>query len=499
MFCQSSKGRSSARTHPESQHRGDPPPERWLYWGLSTGWRHVTLRVVCAGLLIVMMGIAIPAQGAAFFQLERGTNSFSRGGANIASPTDPSGMILNPAALAGLRGLQLMVDANMVFDFRSFERAPDDRRTQVFVEPYDREKNHTIPIPSPGFFASYNFGKFGLPELSLGAAVFGPVPVYRKWSDTGPQRYNEISFDPLQIQYAFSAALELPWWNLRLGAMMMLVDQVIRARLKVATDPENPDADVDVSLKATDRAIPVGTFALSMRPIKWLVIGASYQTAYEAKAHGTADITLPPALQSQATIVGDSISLSLKMPSVTRVGIMYRDPNDRFDIETAFVWEGWSRLKNVTVIPKDIHTHVLLTDTSLPVDPIVVKYDFHDTYSIRLGGRAVVLPNRLTMRGGVFVEPKAVRANSLSVSSFDLDKVGFTTGGRVEIAYGLWMDLALGYVLWIPSTVKNSTTPLTSINVINPSAPPPQWSTANGIYGNHQFIMMLSLGWHWNT
>src|SRR5439155_8779475 len=106
------------------------------------------------------------ASSAGLSPVGRGASSLARGGTNIADPSDPTAMYLNPAALAGLEGLQLMVDGNMVLDYGAITRTPDDLDGDGRATQYPRVDNAWQAGPSPGYFVAYNLKSVGVDKLT---------------------------------------------------------------------------------------------------------------------------------------------------------------------------------------------------------------------------------------------------------------------------------------------------------------------------------------------
>ena len=143
----------------------------------------------CA-LLAVLSMAPTSAFAAAFWNLDQGVSSYGRGGANIVMPGDPSAVYLNPAALAGLEGFQLVLGANMIKDFRTFQRVPVEG--QGPQDAFDEVKNESDPIPSPNLFISYNFAGVGVEGLTMGMGLWGPPRADMVFDPEGSQRYSLV-------------------------------------------------------------------------------------------------------------------------------------------------------------------------------------------------------------------------------------------------------------------------------------------------------------------
>ncbi len=452
------------------------------------------LRQCVAGLLCMLWGISAHAAG--FWNLERGASTLGRGGANIASPDDPTAVYINPSAMLTKPGFQMMIDTNNVFDLRSY--TAEENSAPLNGNQISQSSSNTWQpyIPSPGFAASYAT-KNG---FAVGAAVYGPLQVYREWDAKGSQRYNEITFKPLQINYVLSAAYALPWWGLRMGISGMLATNKVDTKLRLhggfgLTGPGDPRYDIETSLDAIDTVSPSGIFSLSAAPVKWLRVSGVFQLGYDVNATGTATLTPQSSLSPVLSNTGDHARVKFSMPHVVRASAMYIDPQNRFDVELAWVWENWSRMKGVHFSSDNIVLHTTLEGTiDGPLQPIYLKYNLQDAWSLRLGGRYDVLPGVVRLRGGIFYETSAARNNYLSAATFDLPKLGVGMGVRWDFWKHMWFDAAVSYAYWFSKKVTD-----TDVRVSNYAENPPTevWQTANGTYSNQQIMILLALGFSW--
>ena len=95
------------------------------------------------------------------------------------------------------------------------------------------------------------------------------------------------------------------------------------------------------------------------------------------------------------------------MPDVVRVGVLVR-PRARWLVEADVVYERWSTLRSIALLPRGI---VIASDnlgTSKPLPDIVFQKNFDDAFSVRLGGEHELVPGRLTVRAGYLHETSAV-------------------------------------------------------------------------------------------
>jgi long-subunit fatty acid transport protein len=470
----------------------------------APGYRRSARLSQWAALLAALLGVAGEARAGGWWTLDRGPSNLGRGGANIAAPDDPIALYTNPSALAHLEGLQLNLDANMVFDDRVFTRAPDSPNGPLRTYKPVTNEQPTWP-PSPGIFVSYNLGTVGIEELTVGLGVYGPPRSDRTWPSTvgnenglytASQRYSELESHNLQIHYALGVGYQLPWYGLRVGITGMLIDQIIDSRLVLnapcpqVCDPsgENEDYDVDVQVDAKDSFIPGATIGLSAAPVEWLTIALAYQLPYDVDAEGNVSVKLSEFYtDAGAELQGDRIRVKLKMPQIFRAAVRYDAPERFFDAELAFVWEGWGRNEEILFQPQGVQ--FAINGNTIPLNDVVLPSGLRDTWSVRLGGSVNAVPELLRVRLGGFYERAALAETRLSPSAFDLDKVGGSLGARVDLPYGAWLDLTGAYVQWLTAEVTNSEVKLQ--NALTGEAKHP---IANGTYENTQIWLMAGLG-----
>ena len=454
-----------------------------------------------AGEMASLVGLWVllaPGEGAAagFWEIDRGSSTLARGGANFAAAKDPTAVYLNPAALSGLRGLQVMLDGNMGWDSRSFARADTSARGTSLS--FEEVTNRWSDGPSPGAFASYNFASLGARKFTLAGGIYGPTRIYRNWPGDGPQRYSEVRYEPFERHIILGAAYELPWWKTRVGMSGMMIQQTMKNTLALQLDawgsvPEDERYDVQVAIDARDDWIPNALVGATVEPLPWLVFSLAHQLAYRVHATGTADVTLGAGLQPRggaaSLVSGNKMAMSLRLPSVTRASMQVKDPAGRFDAEVAFVWEDWQKRTSgdkedaIELIPQDI------TVGGAPLAPIEIDPHWRDTWSVRVGG-AWRLSNALRVRAGTYYERAAIGERDLNVGMFDLNKVGVSLGSRLAVGGGFWVDVAGAYAYWLKREVGNSRVyledPLDRSKTL--------WPVGNGTYGNTQLFVMAAVG-----
>jgi long-chain fatty acid transport protein len=448
--------------------------------------------------VLVVFGLASPAFGAGMWNLDQGASHYGRGGANIADPGDPSAVYINPAGLAGLKGLQFSIGGNLNLDTATFERASDMHGPGDTERSFESSSNQEMPSPSPTIFASYNLAALGIDSLTMGLGIWGPPKTNREWDEEGSQRYSSLYSRNLQAHYVFSLGYELPWQKIRLGASLggtsVIVDSglklnVYEKRQLVTADKEDPRFDMKAALSGADHLIPDVILGFSMELWKDSTFAVSYQLPFDVSAEGEVDMEPAEGLVNLGTeVTGKDIEVQLALPPILRVALNQK--YSKGSVELAYVWEGWKRADKMVIVPDDISIKTIIGESDLPV--IAIDTLLRDTYSFRVGGDYAV-NETVTVRAGTYYERAGIGGGRLNPSQFDLDKVGLTTGAHIDVGHDLYVDLALGWAHWLPKTVENSKV---VFNDPSPNDPPmdEHWPLGNGTYSNDQIFCMFALG-----
>ena len=452
---------------------------------------------VAALAVFAMLLVSKSAFAAGYWNFDKGVSNFGRGGANIAAPSDPIAVYTNPGALAGLSGFRFVIDADAAWDDRRFERRPDRlaQPRSAHSARYEGVENDWPELPpSPGLFMSWNAAAIGVPRLTFGAGVYGPPRADTRFPADGPQRYQLIESHNLQIHRALSVAYELPWKKARLGVTAMSINQVIRTRLAFNTfmgGPEDPGWDADVRVRARDNDIFTAAFGGSITPFSKLTLGASGQLPYDVKAKGAVQGEIGAALDEKAELREGDITVHTKLPSIARGAIRWDEA--LWNIETAFVYETWSRNDEVVFAPHQpggLGLKDEATGLTVKIKEVRLKTHLRDTWSLRFGGEREI-SSRFTARGGIFYERAAVAPSRLSASNFDLDKLGLTVGSHTPLPKGVWLDFAAGWEFWKPVESDDS-----KVRIVDPIGKQTRWRAGNGRYSNSRGVAMVGLGIH---
>ena len=453
-------------------------------------------RLVAASLLLPSVAFA-----AGLWNFDQGASNYARGGANIAAPSDPTAVYLNPAALAGQSGFALMGMADFIDDSRSFERAPDRLGRPRFCcrqTEYDPVANEQ-PVfpPSPGVYFAGNLAALGLPKLTIGLAAYGPPRSDTVFPEDGPQRYSQVEAHSLQQHSALAAGYELPWRKTRVGLTLALIDQYVDTGLALNSffgESEERSWDANVDVKARDAMIPNAIVGVSTEAITHVTVAASYQHHYDVKAKGRATGEVGPGLDQLAYFRPGELGVELSMPAIARGAVRFDAPSSRWNVESAFVYENWSRNDEILFSPNQPGGLALVLNegdppAKFPVNDITLPTHYRDTWSLRFGGEWVAVPGAVTIRSGMFYERAAIAPEWLTLGNFDLDKIGVSAGGRFDFRKRGWVELCAGYQHWLPVEVTAS-----RVRMIDPLSTEEKWAIGNGKYTNTRIQVMAAAG-----
>jgi long-subunit fatty acid transport protein len=139
----------------------------------------------------------------------------------------------------------------------------------------------------------------------------------------------------------------------------------------------------------------------------------------------------------------DDVSLTLPLPLTARAAVRYihlAGPEELFDIELDVSYESWSRVERFTLETNGLQANLL--GQRLPIDRIEVTKQWRDTLSVQLGGDYNMLPDLLTLRGGVFYETAVSENRYANVDFVGGQQFGGALGTSVFIDN---VELALAY------------------------------------------------------
>ncbi|MCA9519686.1 MAG: outer membrane protein transport protein [Myxococcales bacterium] len=375
--------------------------------------------------VIIVSGLLGGAAFASGYKVEdQSAAAAARANAVVARLDDPSTVFYNPAGLAYMKGLALLVGAQFVVPkFRYSD--PEGKR--------DNASLVTGVAVLPSLFVSYSLGREH--EWSIGFGIFAPFGIKLEYPSTWAGDTIVQSID-LQTIYFSPAVAYRPVKQVSIGVAFNL----ILARLELHRNLRLPDeAGVitgDIGMGGLSFSFNA-TIGVQIRPIDKLYIGLVYKTQGYVKAKGDADFSVPEAYK--AGLRDQSISTRLFLPNQFVLGVGYQIIPQLY-VEAGFEMTFWSLVQNI-VIRFDEPLFGTRESETLPER-------WRNTWSVRLGFEAKPI-SFLKLRAGFAYDRNPVPDETLSPVLPDADRVEFSVGvGYVHEKTGIFVDFSyMGVIL----------------------------------------------------
>jgi long-chain fatty acid transport protein len=412
------------------------------------------------GFSAFVLGVALSGSARAdggYFDGVKGASASGRGGAFVARADDVSAVELNPAGLTQIGTTIVQVGNRFSYNQRTFTRNATLDWGQQGSPPYvafGEAKNQApwqVLDPFVGIASN-----FGLEDWAFAFAAFSPAGVAREtYPEDGGQRYMMVRRNAQIIDYSLSAA-----WKFRqlfgVGASLQWIavptldySLIINGSpLAQSGNPVTGNPDIRADVTGSDLFTLNAVLGAWVRPTPNLQFGISGQILpSEIDTKSTLNITLlnpkpddqPPYL-TRGTNRANDVSLSLPLPMNVRLGARYRSlqgERELFDVELDGVYETWSRVKQFRLDSNGLVAN--FRGTTIPIGVIDIAKDWQNTIGVHLGGDVNVLPDELTVRGGIYYETPVAKPAYSNVDFSDGAQIGGALGasvyiGKVEIS-----------------------------------------------------------------
>ncbi|MCC6746527.1 MAG: outer membrane protein transport protein [Deltaproteobacteria bacterium] len=436
------------------------------------------------------------AQAGGFFLPGHGVRGLGRGGAFVAGGDDAGAIWYNPAAIAGLRGVHVLVDGTLVLQSATYTRVDSGGN----LLPSVRNEGPLLPIPTLAF-AMRAFHK----RLWIGASLSAPtaaLPAFPRPSydacpagaqpvgclDTAhtdaPQRYSLISYKgTLFVQLDLAVAFQLlP----QLAIGISLQNQVVGLyTLKAATSyngalssgPEDPEFDTLTQTRMLGFVNPSAKVGLKYQPHPRVKLGLAVQLPVWVRAAGAVDVQLPASpLYSRSSVEGTDGHITATFPLMVGAGVEVR-PIPRLRLELDLHWESWSMTERLSFVPDDIYISNVPGIGRYKVPEMAEVLHLRDALSVRLGVEYFIPRAPVAVRAGYVFERGAVEDAYASVLLLDHNKQLFTAGASLTLR-GFRLDALYGFVLVPSREVDHRDSRALQINPISPAG-------AVGVGGGH--------------
>ncbi len=426
---------------------------------------------------------AARASAGGFYLTDRGTEALGRGGAFVAGAKGLDALWYNPAGLAG-SGRTFHLDATVTLLDASFQRVDDVGK----VRPTVTLDATPIPVPLLGYADD-----FGIEDWDFAFGLFAPNAQPYRWPTTvdgapAPQRYSLIATDKSLITHLALGAAYSGIKGLSLGATAQLVTGRFYTETVLsacdgfacsANTPEDPEFDTYTTIDLKPFFSFTGSLGVTYEVAEVVKLGASFILPYDIAGDATIEATLPDSpVFDRARLDGDRVELTVPFPAIARIGVeLLLVPSLR--VELSGVYEGWSRQRAITVVPKDVWMRDLLGIGDYRVGTIRLDRGMQDVWSARLGGEYLFERAGVTTRAGLAYENGAFSDRTLSPLTLDSSKLLIGLGAGFALPYDLSVDIVAGHVFMANREIDNSR--ITQPTAIRPEPGMPS-HIANGKY-----------------
>lgn len=471
--------------------------------------------------LLIAMTLSLTTSGLALASNitefpDNGSEQLARGGAWVARASDPLAAFYNPAGLAG-QDTRLILNANLAFKHTCFNRIKATNDTTADgIAPggaYPQACNEGGTFPNPQIAMTIKVND----RVGVGLALLGPSGVANtSWPEfvdgkAAPQRYLLLKANALLLTPTVAIGVRATDW-LRVGASFQwgfATAQFSSASDALNTDGSPPEKnDVKATLLAKSYFIPGFTLGAIASPSTMVDIAGWFK--WSAPANLTADVAtyanyFRPAVANggmdnkvvfgyskEADCAGgtppgpngpicgpDKGSVKLVIPMEAKIGVRIHkpvagaDPNRRdpvsqdvWDAELDFTWANNSAFDALQIrFPSNPDGSAIIpvngTGGKLPGNADQI-HAYKDVIGVRLGGDWNALPDRLTVRGGVFAETDGQDPRYQNIDFIGAARFGMAIGGAYRLKLGKnpekksALEISLGFMHMFVATQSNN-------------------------------------------
>jgi long-chain fatty acid transport protein len=424
------------------------------------------------------------AHAGGMFMPARGARPLGRAGSFVAGADDGGALYYNPAGLADIDGIGLLIDAGLVLNQVHYTRVDSGGNT---LKPVDGDIDI---LPLPTLVLSWKPQKARW--LTIAGGIYVPYLALNSYPENGPQRYSRITLNGSLVLVAEVAAAFRVNQHFYLGAgfQNMYLQFKTRTTLSACTElncaPEDPSFDSLTELNATSAFTPSGIVGATVVYPK-VRAGLSVQLPFFVRGDGTVHSRLPTdPFFANAAIHGDSVSIAFDFPLMARLGVEYR-PIPPVRVELGFDYEAWSMLDKHTITPHNIYIDGTPGVGKYYLKQMFIERQLNDTFAVHLGGEWEALRNRLVVRAGYLFETDATPDQYATVFSPDGTHNLISLGLGVKLG-SVRLDLGYAHMFTLDRTVTNSKS-----NQLNPIQPSLAVPVGNGNYQVSTDIIALGL------
>jgi len=393
--------------------------------------------------LLLAATVASPAfADGGYYQGALGARAAGRGGAFVARADDVTAVSINPAGLANLDDTVFQVGNQFAYNGYDYTRAPtiDYGQNPTPAQPTTFAKVHNgTPWQAALPFVGVS-SRLGLRDWDFALAAFAPPGISREqFPQDGGQRYMMVNREAIILNYAASAA----WRFHDLFGVGVTLEWITVPRLDYslvinanpaagAANPVSSTEDILAQTRGSDWRTFNAIVGAWFRPKPSLEFGLAGQILpANIVTHSTLSLrglaldsdgmsmlgSITTARNGGAPNSSTDVTVKLPLPLLVRGGGRYRylaGGRELFDVELDVEYETWSRANAFTVNGTVDGYPLVATPTSdnfksqhVPIATITIPKQWNNVLSVKLGGDFNLVPDRWTLRAGVYYETAA--------------------------------------------------------------------------------------------
>jgi long-chain fatty acid transport protein len=375
--------------------------------------------------------------GATGFEL-RETSAVGQGvsfAGSAARNDDPSMMFVNPAALAGLPGIQGAVVVSGILPTSSAENVSGTRNAafggSAITGSAGGDIAHDALVP-----ATYVSARIA-PDWTLGLGVTAPFGLTTKSPNDAIARYHALTSSLRTVNVTPAVAWQARP-DLALGAGLQL--QQAHARLSSAVDfgtigaasglPFAPGSRDGRSTVVGDDTAVGWQLGAQWEPVQGTRLGLAFRSALFHELTGDATFEgVPAPLNASPNFRNTGARAKLVTPETFHVGLSQRF-GENWTLLGGLEWTNWSRFRELRINFDNGRA------------PSVTEENWRDSYFLSLGGEYRLTP-AVTLRAGVAYDQSPIPAADRTPRVPDNDRYWLSFGASWQAMPGV--TLTAGY------------------------------------------------------
>ncbi len=421
----------------------------------------------------------------------------ARFGADHGSPAiaNAYAVYFNPAALGGITGSSLSLDAAILWRLASYDRpesalTPSAGTADAYCQNLSAancaeykasntgksQLNNVAAVPYLGYATD-----FGGSDFHLGAAAYVPFGGSADWGRNtfykdslttpggydGAQRWATIS-GKIQALYAtLAGSYTLRDLRLSVGANVSFIHQAVQTVRARNTDGSDDTRATDfdrfqegrslLDVKGSQIGAAVGVYWEPLED-RSVTVGASYtsQPGFgESRLKGKLYFT-PGTSVAETTPTGD-VDLLQSFPAVWRAGATWKvDADRKWEIRTDFVYAQWSVFDKQCIVTSGANCD-LNADGSQKATGVVVNIprNWKDAWGLKLGA-AHYLNRDVELFGSLGYTTPAAPSSTVDASTIDNTRYTAAFGTKFAVSDHLAFATSAAVVYFKPITVTDS-------------------------------------------